>query len=240
MNPTPCAGYSIIAMSRFLAVLAFSAGAAMPAVAQVTTLDEGVFVISRNGAAVGRESFSIKSSPGGMGGPVVQARATVSYDDRRLTPVLKADSIGSPTEYQLEVRAGANASEVLKGVIRRGRFSATMQTPRGENLKEYVVSEGALVLDEDVFHQYYFLARGNRTGEVPVVVPHRNVQVVMRIENRGNATVTVGGQSLPARALVLVDPAGGNREIWVDAQGRVLKVAIPSRGILAVREEPPR
>jgi len=227
-------------MTRYLAVLALSAGAALPAVAQVTTLDEGTFTISRNGTPIGRESFSIKSSPGGMGGPVVQARATVSYDDRRLTPVLKADSIGSPTEYQLEVRAGANASEVLKGVIRRGRFSATMQTPRGENLKEYVVSEGALVLDEDVFHQYYFLARGNRTGAVPVVVPHRNVQVVMRIEDRGPATVSIGGQSIAGRALVLVEPAGASREIWVDSQGRVLKVAIPSRGLLALRDEPPR
>ena len=230
----------MIAMNRYFAVLVLSAGAVLPAAAQVVTLDEGTFTISRNGSPVGRESFTIKSSPGGIGGAVVQARATVSYDDRRLTPVLKSDSIGSPTEYQLEVRAGANASEVLKGVIRRGRFSATMQTPRGENLKEYVVSEGALVLDEDVFHQYYFLARGNRTGAVPVVVPHRNVQVVMRIEERGSTSVNVGGQSIPARALVLVEPGGNNREIWVDSQGRVLKVSIPSRGLVALRDEPPR
>ena len=240
MNTVPRRGYSTIAMIRHLAVIALSAAAATPAVTQVTTLDEGTFTISRNGTAVGRESFTIRSSPGGIGGAVVQARATVSYDDRRLTPVLKADSIGSPTEYQLEVRAGANASEVLKGVIRRGRFSATMQTPRGENLKEYVVSEGAVVLDEDVFHQYYFLARGNRTGLVPVVVPHRNVQVMMRIEERGSTTVSIGGQSIAARALVLIEPAGANREIWVDSQGRVLKVAIPARGVLAVRDEPPR
>ena len=240
MNTVPRRGYSTVSMLRHLAVLALSAATATPAVTQVTTLDEGSFTISRNGTAVGRESFSIRSSPGGAGGPVVQARATVSYDDRRLTPVLKADSIGSPTEYQLEVRAGANASEVLKGVIRRGRFSATMQTPRGENLKEYVVSEGALVLDEDVFHQYYFLARGNRTGAVPVVVPHRNVQVVMRIEDRGPASVSIGGRSIAGRALVLVEPGGANREIWVDSQGRVLKVAIPSRGLVALRDEPPR
>ena len=240
MNTVPRRGYSTIAMFRHLAVIALSAATAAPAVSQVTTLDEGTFTISRNGTAVGRESFTIRSAPGGSGGPVVQARATVSYDDRRLTPVLKADSLGSPTEYQLEVRAGANASEVLKGVIRRGRFSATMQTPRGENLKEYVVSEGALVLDEDVFHQYYFLARGNRTGSVPVVVPHRNVQVVMRIEDRGPASVSIGGRSIPGRALVLIEPGGGNREIWVDSQGRVLKVAIPSRGLVAIRDEPPR
>ena len=226
-------------MIRYLAAAALTATTALPAASQVVTLDEGTFTIVRNGAAVGRESFTIRSSGGGPGGAVVQARATVSYDDRRLTPVLKSDSIGSPTEYQLEVRAGANAAEVLKGVIRRGRFSATMQTPRGENLKEYVVSEGALVLDEDVFHQYYFLARGGRTGSVPVVVPHRNVQVVMRMEDRGPASVAIAGQSIAGRAFVLIEPGGANREIWVDAHGRVLKVAIPSRGIVATRDEPP-
>ena len=240
MNNHPSAGVSISAMIRYLAAAALTATVALPAGAQVVTLDEGTFTISRNGAAVGRESFTIRSSPGGPGGAVVQARATVSYDDRRLTPVLKSDSIGSPTEYQLEVRAGANASEVLRGVIRRGRFSATMQTPRGENMKEYVVSDGALVLDEDVFHQYYFLARGRRSGTVPVVVPHRNIQVVMRIEERGPASVSIGGQSIAGRSFSLIEAGGASREVWVDSQGRVLKVAIPSRGIIALRDDPPR
>jgi hypothetical protein len=226
-------------MNRYLTALLFSAVGALPLGAQLVTLDEGTFTISRNGTPVGRESFSIKSTPG-IGGPVVHARATVTYDDRRLLPVLKSDSLGIPTDYQLEVRTGANAAEVLKGTIRRGRFSASLQTPRGENVKEYVVSEGALILDEDVFHQYYFLARGGRTASVPVVVPHRNVQVVMRIEERGSATVSIGGVSLPARHLALVEPGGANRELWVDARGRVLKVTIPARGVTATRDDPPR
>ena len=227
-------------MIRYLAATALACALALPARAQVTTLDEGTFTISRNGTLVGREAFSIRSSPG-MGGPVIHAKATVSYDDaRRLTPSLKADSVGAPTDYQLEVKVGANATEVLAGVIRRGRFSATTQTPRGESLKEYVVSEGALILDEDVFHQYYFLARGARGSSVPVVVPHRNVQVVMRVEERGPATVSVDGQMLPARHLILVEPGGSNREIWVDRQGRVLKVTIAARGITATRDDPPR
>jgi hypothetical protein len=226
-------------MNRYLAAIALAWVSGLPAGAQVVTLDEGTFTISRNGTSVGREAFSIRSTPG-IGGPVVHARATVSYDDRRLTPFLKSDSLGTPTDYQLEVRVGPNASEVLTGVIRRGRFSATTQTPRGENLKEYVVSEGALILDEDVFHQYYFLARGARAGSVPVVVPHRNVQVVMRIEERGATTISIGGQSIAARHLALVEPGGANREIWVDRQGRVLKVTIATRGITAIRDDPPR
>jgi hypothetical protein len=39
---------------------------------------------------------------------------------------------------------------------------------------------------------------------------------------------------------VLSEPGGGDRDLWVDASGRVLKVAIPGRGLVAQRNEPPR
>ena len=223
-------------MNRHLAAVVVALSAAGPAAAQ-TTLDQGTFTISRNGTVVGRESFTVRRAPGG--GSSIVARATIEYDDRRLTPVLRADSVGSATEYQLEVRTAPNATEILTGEIRRGRFSATMQTPRGEHMNQYVVSEGALILDEDVFHQYYLVARGKRTGTVPVVIPHRNVQVTMRVEDRGASSVTIAGQVLPARLLALVEPGGADRQIWVDGQNRVLKVQIPSRGVVAVRDDPP-
>jgi hypothetical protein len=62
----------------------------------------------------------------------------------------------------------------------------------------------------------------------------------MLIEERGAATVSIGGRMLPARHLALVEPGGASRELWVDAQGRVLKVTIASRGVTAVRDDPPR
>jgi hypothetical protein len=75
---------------------------------------------------------------------------------------------------------------------------------------------------------------------MPVVVPRRNVQVTMRVQDKGAAPVDVGGRSLPATHLVLSEPGGASRDLWVDASGRVLKVAIPSRGVVAQRNEPPR
>jgi hypothetical protein len=214
-----------------------------PLAAQVATIDEGSFTISRNGNAVGREEFSIRRTPGGEGGSVYVASATVSYDGRRLSPALRADAAGSPLAYQVEVRVGSEVQERLTGQVGRGRFSALTKTPRGESAKEYVVSDGALILDDDVFHQYFFLAHSARAGGaiVPVVVPRRNAQLSMRIEERGAESVTVGGRALDARHLVLHEGAGGpERDVWVDAQGRVLKVAIASRGVVALRDEPPR
>jgi hypothetical protein len=212
---------------------------ASPAAAQVATVDEGSFTIVRGGAAAGREEFSIRRTPGGQSAVYV-ASATVSYDDRRLSPALRTDSGGAPLAYQVEVRIGSEVQERLTGQVGRGRFSAQTKTPRGESTKEYVVSDGALILDDDVFHQYFFVANGRRGGAVPVVIPRRNTQVTMTVQERGAEQVTIGGRALEARHLVLSEPGGAQRDVWVDRQNRVLRVAIPARGVIATRDDPPR
>ena len=55
----------------------------------------------------------------------------------------------------------------------------------------------------------------------------------------GEEPVAVDGQLLPATRLVLALP-DGSRDVWVDSRGRLLKVALPSQGITAVRDERPR
>ena len=48
------------------------------------------------------------------------------------------------------------------------------------------------------------------------------------------------GQVLQAQHLTIRESGGAEREVWVDAAGRVLRVSIPSLGVLAVRDDPPR
>lgn len=214
-------------------------GFALSASAQVAVVDEGSFTISHNGNRIGREEFAIRRTPS-PGGDVLVANATVVYTDRRLSPALQTDAAGAPLRYQVEVSTGADVQERLQGRVGRGRFSAQLRTPRGESAREYVVADGALILDDDVFHQYYFLARAGRTGAVPVVVPRRNVQVTMRVDDEGADAVTINGNRIAATRYVMTEPDGGTRRIWVDAQGRVLKVTLESRGITATRDDPPR
>ena len=228
------------AMRHILAALVAVSIAAPALAAQVTTLDEGSFSIMRNGERIGREEFTIRRTPGAEGQPVLVATATVVYDQRRIAPALRTDSSGAPIAYALEVRAGTEVQEQLKGAVGRGRFSAVTRTPKGESAREYIVTDGALILDDEVFHQYYFVARASHAGSVPVVVPRRSAQMIMRLENAGDATVTIGGRALPARRLTMREPGGARRDILVDAQGRVLQVELPALGIVATRDDPPR
>lgn len=206
--------------------------------AQVTTVDQGSFTIYRGASSIGRETFTIRRNAN-PGGDVFVASAAVQLENEHIAPALRTDADGAPLAYQVEVRTGAQVQERLSGQVGRGRFSARVKTPRGESAKEYIVSNGALVLDDDVFHQYYFLALDDRTGTVPVIIPRRNIQLVMQVEPAGTDPVSIDGDPITARRFKITEPSGAVRQLWVDSKGRVLKVQLDAQGITAVRDAPP-
>ena len=214
------------------------ATSALPA--QSTLVDQGSFTILVNGQRAGREDFSILGSGSGQGMDYV-AKATVVYSGgRRLQPEVHTDSSGAPSYYAVEVRNAGTDQERWTANIVRGRVSAKIQNPRGEAAREFIATRGALLLDDDVFHQYFFIAHRVTNGAVTVIVPRRNAQIQLNVSSAGDDHVTIGGQDLEARHLVLAEADGTKRDLWVDAKDRVLKVAIPSRGLTAVRDDPPK
>jgi hypothetical protein len=233
-------GVYILAMKPLRLAALAAVAVASPLTSQVATLDEGSFTITVNGERVGREDFRIRTTPGTTG-PEVVATASVAYANRRVLPQMRADSAGAPSRYVVEVKDGPVVDERVDGVVGRGRVSARVKNTRGESANEFVVSQGALVIDDDVFHQYYFITRrASPAGNVSVIVPRRNTQVTMRVADAGTEKLTIGGTTLDAKRYTIADPGGADREVWADASGRLLKVAIPSKGVVAVRDDPPR
>lgn len=237
-------GYTIPDMRTLSLVVALSLAQPSLAPAQVTTVDEGSFTITRGGTRpsdrIGQESFTIRRTRG-PGGDVMVANATVTFDTEHLAPALRTDTSFSPLAYQVEVRTGADV-ERLRGRIGGGRFSAQLKNAKGESSKEYIVSDGALILDDDIFHQYYFLVQRARGGSatIPVVIPRRNTQETMKIQAGAAEQVRVGTSSVEARHYTIQEPGGATRQVWADAQGRVLKVQLDSSNITATRDELPR
>lgn len=224
--------------ARVALAVALLLPASLPA--QVVTVDEGSFTVTREGRPYAREEFSIRRTQGADSTASYVASATITYADRRVSPALRTDTRGAPLAYQVEVKSGTTLQERLSGQVGRGRFSARIQTPRGESAREYVVADGALILDEEIFHQYFFVARAARQGAIPIVVPRRNQQLSMTVEARTTEAMVVGGKTVEARQFALREPGAADRMIWVDADGRVLKVSIPARGLIALRDDPLR
>jgi len=206
--------------------------------AQVRTIDQGSFTITMNNQRIGREDFSVVEDASTQN-PVVRAKAIVEYRERglRLQPLLTVNAAGASTEYEIVVRGGP--IQKWTGQIERNRVRSFVSSERGQSAKEFVVSVGAMVLDDDVFHQYYFLAKRAGDGPIPVIVPQRNAQSTVTVTRDGTERFEIGNSQIEAQKLVVTEASGPTREVWVDAQGRVLRVAMQSRGIVATRDEPP-
>lgn len=220
--------------------LVVAATAATPGAAQTSTVvDEGTFMVSRQGAPVGRESFKISRAPG-PGGQAYRAVATSAIGDERISVALTTDSAGRPIAYDFQLGQHGEVLQRIQGRGRSDRFSILAQAKGGEAAREYVVRGGTLLLDEDVFHQFYFVARTVGLSEVTIIVPRTARQTSLRLEVLAPETVTVGGRAIAARHAALVDSAGIAGEWWSDAAGRLLKVGLPRRSLMAIRDDPPR
>ena len=114
------------------------------------------------------------------------------------------------------------------------------RSARGTSAREYIVPVGTLVLDDEIIHQHWFLALRSRDGNMSVVVPRRaDVHTTVAMTTVGEETLQVGNHDLPATHLRAVLGGGEVHDLWVDKSGRLLKVALPARNLVAVRDDPP-
>ena len=208
--------------------------------AQTTLVDEGTFVLRENGREVGREVFAIRRSGTGPGAVVVaQGRIELGESDDLVTQLEVSGEGFRPATYAVQVEG--TEPQRIAGRVAGGRFSARIVSPAGEMMREYLAGEGAVIVDEGVAHQYYFIAQrlDDATFTVPMIIPRQSRQVSASVTVGASENITIGGQSVAARRLT-VSPTGlPDRSVWVDSQGRVLRLEIEGRGMTAERLAPP-
>lgn len=207
--------------------------------AQSAVVDEGTFMVTRKGAPIGRESFRIVRTPA-PGGQVFRATGQSALGDNRVSTSLGTDSSGVPVSYESDLSQRGEVVQRLQGRGRPGRFSVLVQNKGGESAREYVLNNGALLMDEDVFHHFYFVPIAAQHAGVIVITPRSSEQGRFQLEERGNEDVSIAGRRIPSRHFSLVGPSGDTRDVWIDSQGRLLKVSILEKGLVALRDDPPR
>lgn len=239
MNLDPATGYHFPMRTPTRLAVAALLAAPLTLGAQSRVIDEGSFVISRNGVPSGREAFRIIRTASAAG-DLYRASAQIAYGDRRVVPTLVTDSLGIPTSYEVTVRQANTPVLRLQARGAPGRLSVLEQTPHGESSREYVVSRDVHLIDDDVYHQYFFLSLPNVAGSTQVVLPQARLQGVATVAQRGSEAVDVGGKQVGATRWSVSVPGRPSCSFWVDPEGRLLRLAIPDRGIVVQREELPR
>lgn len=223
-----------------LAGLAWPAGAAA---AQDSKVDEGTFRLLVGGREVGRETFSIRRAGEGPAAVTIAQGRVVRSDAGAAGEVSSNLQVNGPalrpSSYRLEVRG--DERERITGRVVGGRFSARITSSAGEMMREYLAGEGAVVVDDGIAHHHYFLAGRGNAGDfrVPVIVPRRSKQISANVRNVGRASVSAGGTTVDAIHLVIEPSEGPVRHLYVDDEGRVLRLEIPDEDFAAERVELP-
>ncbi len=169
-----------------------------------------------------------------------RATAQIALGDDRINTTLATDSAGVPVSYEADAAQKGQFTQKTQGRGRPGRFSVLTTTATGrESAREYLLDRGALLLDENVFHQFFFISLARDHAQANVISPSVSRQTRFQLEHRGADTVEVAGRLIPSQHFALTGAAGGTREVWVDGQGRILKVLVEERGLVALRDDPP-
>lgn len=226
-------------MTRSVLALTAALFLTAPLTAQTSVIDEGSFRLDVRGSTVGTETFTIRRSGAGANATVIaQGRVVLNTGQRTRTVLQFRGPARRPSAYQIEV-AGDDRQNIT-GRATGNRFRATVVSSAGEQMREYLVDQSAVIVDDGMAHQHFFIADAmDGSGSIPVIVPRQNQQSSASVQDHGADSIQVAGSQVSARRLSIDIPGMDPRTVWVDSHNRVLQARIPAQDLLAVRTSLP-
>lgn len=228
-------------MRRFLAGAAVAAAVTLAAghsnVAGQAILDEGTFRLVVEGREIGTETFTIRQTGTGAEAVIIAQGRTVYREGARREVITGLQVTGGtlrPSAYDVSV--AGDEDQKIGGRVVGTRFSARVTSSGGERMREYLVSEGAIVAEEGIAHHHYFLAQRVAAGatRLPLLIPLQGRQVWATLTTTDDQ-VRVAGATVDARRIDVAIEGGDERRVWVDSDGRVLRLELPASGLVAER-----
>lgn len=205
-----------------------------------TPLDEGTLLVRQDTVETAREAFRLSMVRTGTGAMRWTLATTIRYDRARpvivLDPIVELGSDSAPASLEYTVADPREPLRIL-GQSRRGRFVVRLLGRRTERAREFPAPPPAVLLDDSVFAM--FLPAAWRGGAQPVAVtaiyPRAGRREVLQVQDLGVEPTTLNRDPASLRHIIIT--GGENRlvHVWLGADGRLAKVEIPSRRVLAER-----
>jgi hypothetical protein len=102
------------------------------------------------------------------------------------------------------------------------------------------MKENTLLLDDDLVSQLYLVSINESPRLISWLSPGTGGTGSGQLEALGDEEVTLGNRMTVAARNFAFGSGDAKREIWIDSNKRLLKVAVPSRQIEAIRVDLPR
>lgn len=202
-------------------------------------LDEATLLVRQDTLEIARESFRLSPARAAPGGWTLAT--TVRFDRSRpivvLDPIVELGPDSSAVSLEYTVADPRDPVRIL-GQGSRGRFVVRVLGRRTERAREFLAPPPAAVLDDSAFALYLPVAWQGRSTPVQVsaVFPRAGRRDVLLVQDLGIETTTLNREPASLRHVTIT--GGENRlvHVWLAADGRLAKVQVPSRGLLAERQ----
>lgn len=208
---------------------------------QSVSVDENAFRIYLNGQAAGNENFSIRQiGPAGQHRIILRGTVELDLPDGvvHLAPAMDVHGQDlTVSDYQIKV-TGTETTDIIVSVS-GNRFLARIVSSGGEQLREFRAGSGSILLDDDVVHHHHLLTPYLNEGSavsLTVLSPRTAQQQRMTLSLVGQEEIRVGGVLVAGARRFHLEGGEHPRDIWFDEQGRILRLEIPSKGLIAERE----
>ena len=206
--------------------------------AQSVVVDQGTFGLSIHGERIGSEDFIIRRA--GLGnqaafisrGVVVRTLDGASEEFTTLLRVTATEGTAAGYEFKssrpVPVEIMLNASGP--------RYFSRFISGEGQEEREFRAEPGTRIVEQQVAHHLYFLGNVLKDSTVHVIEPLSRTDREFLVSTQQDEEIRLGRNRVLARRVIFTS-ADGDRIVWFDRQGRVLRVEIPTIGYLAERED---
>jgi len=203
-------------------------------------VDEGTLVVREDTLEIARETFRLTAVRTGAGVTRWKLATTIRYDRTRpvvvLDPIVELGPDSSPVSLEYTVADPREPLRIL-GQLTRGRFVVRLLGRRTERAREFPAPPPAAVVDDSVFALYLPVAWQGRPRPVTVtcVFPRAGRRELLTVQDLGVESTTLNRDPAALRHITVT--GGENRVIhlWLAADGRLAKVEVPSRRLVAER-----
>jgi len=208
----------------------------LAAVQAPTPLDEGTFLVRQDTGEIAREEFRLLA--GRPTGWILGA--TAHYDHGRpravLSPILTLAPDTAPLTLQYDVVDPAEQVRIL-GQAGRGRFTLRYLAHGTERARELAAGGTTVVLDDSVFALYIFVAWRARAvpSTVTAIFPRGARRETLTIQDLGPEATVLNRDAATLRHIRVTGGSRGAVDLWMDAQGRLMRLQFPDRHLLVER-----
>jgi len=200
-------------------------------------IDQVVLVVRRDSLEVARETFHLLERRPGVPGSGWLLDANARWAGAVIfAPVLELTPDTEPAALVYDVTAGGKSVHIT-GQPGPRRFTLRYVAPGSERARELAAAAHVVIVDDSVFSLFLLAAwrAGPSPQSVTAILPRSAARTTLTVTDSGVQSTTLNRDPAMLRHILLLGGPMGPVHVWLNPDGRLMKVELPEQSLRAER-----